>query len=287
MSWTGVARAAAPGALGRAAARRRRRRSGCQVEQRGRQPRQRQEAVRRRGPAAPATSLARAGTKGTAGPNLDQAFQRSLVDGFAPQHDPGRRPPADPQSEQAPAGRPEDRQGRDVDAGRARDRRGRLRRRGLRGRGRRQAGQGHRAAGDGRRRRRRRAPPRRKNGALAIPADPTGQLFYEFEDATAPAGQLTIESKNDVGSRPQHRARGRRRRREGRGRQGRRRPRRSTSTSSPAPTRSTAPCPATARPAWRASSPSSSGGGAGSLALLGARVVLGGAPEQPAQRRRP
>jgi plastocyanin len=35
-----------------------------------------------------------------------------------------------------------------------------------------------------------------KAGVLAIPADPTGQLFYVFKDATANAGQVKIESQN-------------------------------------------------------------------------------------------
>ena len=34
------------------------------------------------------------------------------------------------------------------------------------------------------------------NGKLAIPADPTGQLLYQYKNATAPAGALTIDSQN-------------------------------------------------------------------------------------------
>ena len=41
-------------------------------------------------------TLARAGTKGTVGPNLDDAFARSLSDGFQPRHRRGRRQAADP-----------------------------------------------------------------------------------------------------------------------------------------------------------------------------------------------
>jgi plastocyanin len=37
-----------------------------------------------------------------------------------------------------------------------------------------------------------------KNGVLDIPTDPTGQLRYQFAAATAPAGKVTIESKNDA-----------------------------------------------------------------------------------------
>jgi uncharacterized cupredoxin-like copper-binding protein len=34
------------------------------------------------------------------------------------------------------------------------------------------------------------------NGTLAIPANPTGQLLYQYKNATAPAGALTINSQN-------------------------------------------------------------------------------------------
>ena len=36
-----------------------------------------------------------------------------------------------------------------------------------------------------------------ENGVLEIPADPSGALFYVFADATAPAGQLKVESPNE------------------------------------------------------------------------------------------
>lgn len=36
-----------------------------------------------------------------------------------------------------------------------------------------------------------------KNGVLDIPADPSGALAYKFADAEAPAGALTLRSKND------------------------------------------------------------------------------------------
>jgi plastocyanin len=36
-----------------------------------------------------------------------------------------------------------------------------------------------------------------ENGVLEIPASETGALYYVFADATAPAGQLKIESPND------------------------------------------------------------------------------------------
>ncbi|HEX3317100.1 MAG TPA: cupredoxin domain-containing protein, partial [Solirubrobacteraceae bacterium] len=34
------------------------------------------------------------------------------------------------------------------------------------------------------------------NGTLAIPADPNGQLLYQYKNGTAPAGKLTINSQN-------------------------------------------------------------------------------------------
>ena len=36
-----------------------------------------------------------------------------------------------------------------------------------------------------------------EGGTLAIPADPSGQTLYTFKNAEAPAGSLTIDSKND------------------------------------------------------------------------------------------
>jgi mono/diheme cytochrome c family protein len=41
-------------------------------------------------------------------------------------------------------------------------------------------------------------PVAAKNGKLAIPADPNGQLAYITKEATAPAGQLEINSKNEA-----------------------------------------------------------------------------------------
>jgi mono/diheme cytochrome c family protein len=35
-----------------------------------------------------------------------------------------------------------------------------------------------------------------KNGVLDIPADPNGQLLYQYKNATAPAGGLTVNSQN-------------------------------------------------------------------------------------------
>jgi uncharacterized cupredoxin-like copper-binding protein len=41
-------------------------------------------------------------------------------------------------------------------------------------------------------------PVAAENGVLDMPADPNGQLAYVSTQATAPAGQLEIESKNDA-----------------------------------------------------------------------------------------
>ena len=41
-------------------------------------------------------------------------------------------------------------------------------------------------------------PVAAKDGVLDMPADPNGQLAYVSKQATAPAGQLEIESKNDA-----------------------------------------------------------------------------------------
>jgi plastocyanin len=37
-----------------------------------------------------------------------------------------------------------------------------------------------------------------KAGVLDIPTDPSGQLAYRFASAQAPAGKLTVDSKNDA-----------------------------------------------------------------------------------------
>lgn len=42
-------------------------------------------------------------------------------------------------------------------------------------------------------------PAKAENGVLTIPADPTGQLLFVFSTAEAPAGQLEISMPNDSG----------------------------------------------------------------------------------------
>ncbi len=136
--------------------------------------------------------LARAGTKGVTGPNLDEAFRQALKDGFGrdtvhgvvfdqirhpakvPKDSPAYMPPmlvtgklaSDVASYVASVvARP----GKDT---------GKL-------------GSAVAAPGAGK-------PVAAKDGKLALPADPNGQLAYITKVATAKAGPLQIDSKNDA-----------------------------------------------------------------------------------------
>jgi mono/diheme cytochrome c family protein len=136
--------------------------------------------------------LNRAATKGTAGPNLDEAFRQSLADGLGrdtihgvvldqilypaivPKESPAYMPPklvtgklaSDVSAYVAAvAARPGKDEGKLATA--------------------------VPVAGAGK-------PVAAKNGKLEIPADPTGQLAYVTTKANAPAGKLVIESKNDA-----------------------------------------------------------------------------------------
>lgn len=134
--------------------------------------------------------LNRAGTKGNVGPNLDEAFRRSLQDGLgrdtirgvvAEQIDhPARLRKESPVF--MPAKLVNGKLAHDVasyvasvaslpgkDSGRL--------------------GSAVAAPGAGK-------PVAAKNGKLDMPADPNGQLAYITKVATAPAGQLEIDSKN-------------------------------------------------------------------------------------------
>ena len=134
--------------------------------------------------------LNRAGTKGTQGPNLDDAFRQALKDGFGRDTIHGVvfdqiRHPADVPKD-SPAYMPPklvtgkvafdvasyvasvvSRPGKDA---------GKL-------------ATAVQAAGAGK-------PVAASNGKLEIPADPNGQLAYVTKQATAPAGPLEIDSKN-------------------------------------------------------------------------------------------
>lgn len=130
--------------------------------------------------------LNRAGTKGTTGPNLDQAFQQSLKDGLGRSgirgavrsqiNSPriGSQMPADlvkgDQADQVAAyvALTVSRGGKDT---------------GLLATAVKEAGAGK--------------PAVAKGGTLEVDADPTGQLAYVTKQAQATPGQLTVESKNE------------------------------------------------------------------------------------------
>jgi plastocyanin len=140
--------------------------------------------------------LNRAGTRGTTGPNLDEAFQRARKDGFgestfegmvkAQINNPARKPSYDPQTgDELPLMPADIVTGDDAEdvaayvaqaAGRGGEDTGRLAQVG--------AGQAEGTA-------------EAENGVLEMPADPNGGLFYVFADAVAPPGQLRIESLNE------------------------------------------------------------------------------------------
>jgi mono/diheme cytochrome c family protein len=137
-------------------------------------------------------TLNRAGTKGTQGPNLDDAFRQALKDGFGRDtvhgvvYDQIRHPAK--VSKDSPAYMPAQlvtgKAAFDVasyvaaSAARPGKDEGKLLTAVP------QAGAGK--------------PVEAKNGKLDIPADPNGQLAYITKKASAPAGQILIDSKNDA-----------------------------------------------------------------------------------------
>jgi plastocyanin len=139
--------------------------------------------------------LNRAGTTGVAGPNLDAAFERSLLDGMKRstvegvvrrQIDiPNRRAQVDPQTGKEAASMP----AKLVKGGLADDVAAYVAfAAGKKGQ------DGGRLAEIGAKKAT--ASTEAANGKLDIPTDPGGALAYKFASATAPAGSLTIESKN-------------------------------------------------------------------------------------------
>jgi plastocyanin len=139
-------------------------------------------------------TLARANAKGTTGPNLDEAFMRARIDGFKNstfqgmvedqiQH-PSRVAQVDPATGKPGALMPANVvTGSDVQdvaayvaqaAGAGGKDAGRL------------AQVGAKAQGTA----------KEANGVLSIPVNQAGGLLYQYADATASAGQVTIESKN-------------------------------------------------------------------------------------------
>jgi plastocyanin len=140
-------------------------------------------------------TLARAGTKGTVGPNLDEAFQRARRDGFKNSTiagmvkgqiaHPSRVPQTDPQTHQTlplmPPGLVTGADAADVAAyvgeaaGAPGQDTGRL------------AQTGAKAAGTA----------KESGGVLAIPVNKAGGLLFQYKDAQATAGQVTLETKNN------------------------------------------------------------------------------------------
>jgi mono/diheme cytochrome c family protein len=137
-------------------------------------------------------ALNRAQTKGTQGPNLDDAFRQSLRDGFGRDTIHGVvvdqiRHPADVRKTSPaymPAKLVTGKRASDVAAyvaavvARPGKDEGKL-------------ATAVKAPGAGK-------PVAAKNGKLELPADPNGQLAYITTKANAPAGKLQIESKNDA-----------------------------------------------------------------------------------------
>ncbi len=137
--------------------------------------------------------LARAGATGVTGPNLDQAFQRARRDGFGEStfegivHKqilfPARNPQFDPVTDRESSMPAELVTGEDAEdvaayvasaAGKPGEDTGALA----------EVGGGPEGTAEA------------EDGTLEIPAAESGALYYVFADATAPAGQLTIESPN-------------------------------------------------------------------------------------------
>jgi mono/diheme cytochrome c family protein len=128
--------------------------------------------------------LARAGTKGTTGPNLDAAFAQSRKDGFNSATIRGvvYEQILYPNREGVmPAKIVKGQNAHDVAAYVGR----------VAGKGGKDTGA---LAGAGQAQQKPLATA--KGGTLDIPADPTGQLLYQYKNAAAPAGQLTINSLN-------------------------------------------------------------------------------------------
>ena len=123
--------------------------------------------------------LKNAGTKGVQGPNLDLAFQQSIRDGLGRSTVEGvvRKQIALPQGSQMPSNLVE---GKDAEAVAAYV----------------ASAIGKPAEGGGAAGPSGTAKADAKN-VVSIPADPTGQLAYEFKSAEAKAGKVTVQSKND------------------------------------------------------------------------------------------
>lgn len=139
--------------------------------------------------------LNRAGTKGTTGPNLDQAFARAREDGFGDSTfegivhrqigQPARRPQVDPETGKTasmPANLVTGDDARDVAAYVASA---------VAKGGKDQGALASIGAAEAK------GTAKAKGGTLEIPADPGGALAYVFANAEAPPGQLKIDSPNE------------------------------------------------------------------------------------------
>jgi plastocyanin len=141
-------------------------------------------------------TLARAGTTGVTGPNLDEAFQRARIDGFGQDTfegivhrqilQPAIRAQVDPNTDKRlPLMKPNIVTGEDAEdvaayvaqaAARPGEDTGPLAQVGA-------------AKAEG--------TAEAKDGVLTIPADPGGSIAYQFANAEAPAGQLEVRSPNE------------------------------------------------------------------------------------------
>ena len=144
-------------------------------------------------------TLARAGTTGVTGPNLDEAFQRARIDGFGQDTfegvvhrqilHPAIRPQFDPKTGKElplmPADLVTGDDAEDVAAYVA----GAAAKRGEDTGALAQVGA---AKAEG--------TAKAKDGVLTIPADPGGSIAYQFANAEAPAGQVEVRSPNESGT---------------------------------------------------------------------------------------
>ena len=124
--------------------------------------------------------LTNAGTKGTQGPNLDLAFKESLADGIGRSTIQGvvREQIKVPQGGVMPAKLVEGKEATDVSAYVA-DAIGK------------KAGASAGGGPSG-------TAKANAQNVVEIPTDPTGQLAYKFKNASAKAGKVTVQSKNDA-----------------------------------------------------------------------------------------
>ena len=169
--------------------------SGCQVSSGGENLVNGKKLFIGEGRCGSCHTLARAGTKGTAGPDLDQAFQRALIDGYKRStlkgvvhgqiKDPNKFPQIDPVTgktgAEMPAALVTGQDAYDVAAYVA----------AVAAKPGKDTGLLATVGGGGPQ-----GTAKEENGTLAIPADPSGQLFYKFKDAAASPGEVTINSVN-------------------------------------------------------------------------------------------